>query len=54
MPANQTGGGAGAEEMRRAIAAFVASARQPALLEPGEEGCPSARRTSFWKRVRAV
>jgi hypothetical protein len=40
MPANQTGGGAGAEEMRRAIAAFVASARQPALLEPGEELLP--------------
>ncbi len=40
MPANQSGGGAGAEEMRRVVAAFVGNARQPALLEPGEELLP--------------
>ncbi|MGP8247704.1 MAG: hypothetical protein ACLQVN_24730 [Bryobacteraceae bacterium] len=40
MPANQSGGVPGAEEMRQVIAAFVGSARQPALLEPGEELLP--------------
>jgi hypothetical protein len=34
MPVNQSGG---AEDMRRLVAAFLANARQPALLEPGEE-----------------
>ncbi|MGA2145882.1 MAG: hypothetical protein ABSH49_13065 [Bryobacteraceae bacterium] len=34
---NPAGGVPDAEEMRRAVAAFLANARQPALLEPGEE-----------------
>ena len=40
MPSSSRGSGRSAEEIRAVIEAFLASCRQPALLEPGEELFP--------------